>query len=169
MTISEMDTPQPSDVLALLPHGPEVAFVSRVLASDAQSIWALAPVSRAAAFADAQGLPALYGLEILAQTAAAFFTLAAGGGAPRQGMLIACQSFSAAQPYFARTATLLARAELASALPAAEQGKGLVRFSGQLYLPEEAVLGTLPDSCAAAELSALAGAQTCEANFSVYI
>lgn len=147
----------------LLPHEPPMRLLDNIVQHDDHSVWATAPVCQAEGFIGQHGLGAQFGLEVLAQAAAAFFTLAAGGGAPRQGMLIACPAFTSSVPSFPPDALLLVYARLASRLPDPEQGAALVKFAGELWIVDPQVSQT--------QLLAQSQKQAavCNAMLSVYI
>lgn len=120
----------------LLPHQPPMRLIDEIVAWDEQQICALADPA-ASPFADEHGLPACFGLELMAQTAAAFFTLQAGAGAtPRQGMLIASRQFHTDLAHYPVHSHLLIHARLNSALPTDESKAALVKFTARIALCE---------------------------------
>lgn len=153
-------------VAELIPHGPPMRLIDQILHSGTDVLWAATTPQRDSMFAHSAGMPACIGLEYLAQTAAAFFTLQAGEepGEPRQGMLIACRDFQCKQPYFAHRVRLLLRVELQSNIHAAGRGHGLVKFHGEIFVAPESMPAT-PDITDLAE----AADPLTVANLSVYL
>ena len=81
------------------------------------------------------------GLEYLAQTAAAFFTLQSTEvpARVRQGMLIACSRMDADIPWFTVGDSLLLHARPVSRMPTADEGRRLVKFVGDVYVIPQGV------------------------------
>ena len=103
-----------------VPHRPPMLLLEAVLRADAQGGAALARVDPAAWYADGAGaMPAWFGLELMAQAAAACRGrhLAAGGGAPRRGYLVAARSYACAVASFPPGALLEVRVRLELADP----------------------------------------------------
>ncbi len=138
-------------------------LIDSVLQCDQSQLWAVARLSSDSAFATDDRVSSAVGLEYLAQAAAAFFTLqstdqAAGA---RQGMLIACSRLDADIPWFATADGLLMHVRPASRLPTADQGRGLVRFVGDIHvLPQGVPLPAVPP---------VKGRGVVRAEFSVYL
>ncbi len=115
-------------------------LIDRVLQHDSQQLWAEVRTTRTSVFATDHGVPAYIGLEYMAQTAAAFFTLQATDATPpKQGMLIACRKYTTNRAHFPLQDRLIIYAQLASRLPADSAGRGLVKFTAQIYIPTEAL------------------------------
>ena len=154
-------------VADLLPHQPPMRLLDRVLAWDANQVWALAMVDEEMPFATAAGLRACYGLELVAQAAAAFFTLCGGDESPpRQGMLIASRSFTTRLSHYPLPCRLLIHARLASPLPPDAAGSALVKFTGDIVLLED--VGDAPAQPDALQALCDERAIT-EVNLSVYL
>ena len=119
-------------VAELLPHQPPMRLLDRILAFDTRQVCAVTAINTLP-FRSPQGLHACYGLELMAQTAAAFFTLHTTQDAPpRQGMLIACRQFSTRIAHYPVDSCLVIHARLASALPNDATSPALVKFDGQI-------------------------------------
>lgn len=126
-------------VAELLPQQPPMRLLDQVLAHDTQQIYAISAVS-GVPFTTAQGLPAWFGLELMAQAAAAFFTLQATQQAPpRQGMLIACPRFTTSVSHYAAEQVLLIHARLASRLPDNAAAPALVKFDGEITTLDDTI------------------------------
>lgn len=153
-------------VADLLPHQPPMRLIEHILAFDTTQLWASTAVNRIS-WCTPDGLPACYGLELMAQTAAAFFTLRAGDTAqPRQGMLIACRKFDTRMASYPARAKLLIHAQLQSALPTDPGSSALVKFNGAIMLFDaDAALPVEPAQLAACSADNAVSA----ANLSVYI
>ncbi len=109
-------------------------WLDQILAFDAQQVCALATVQTLPVLG-AQGLHACFGLELMAQTAAAFFTLQTKDNAPpRQGMLIACRQFTTQIAHYPVDSRLIIHARLASAMPHDASSPALVKFDGQIVV-----------------------------------
>lgn len=121
----------------LVPHQTPFCFLDKVLYQQEGKLCCSAPVAQASSFLTPQGLGAHFGLEILAQTAAALFTLNAGDEAPLQGMLIACQNYTTEQAYYSKDYTLIAQVELLTPMP--KVSGTLVKFSGELRQTSESI------------------------------
>jgi predicted hotdog family 3-hydroxylacyl-ACP dehydratase len=128
----------------LVPHRSPMLLIDAVLASDDSGAWAVARLQADSAFVKDGRVSTAVGLEYLAQTAAAFFTLqsSAAEATVRQGMLIACPRLDADIPWFMVGDTLLLTARPASRMPTSGQGRGLVKFVGDIYVIPHGV--TLP-------------------------
>jgi predicted hotdog family 3-hydroxylacyl-ACP dehydratase len=121
----------------LLPHEPPMLLLDAVHAYDDGSLSATASVSAGSPFVSGLGMRACFGLEVMAQAAAAFFTLRAGSDAPpRQGMLIASRRFQTSLSHYPLDSVLLVQVTLASALPADDVGRALVKFDGAITVLE---------------------------------
>ena len=142
-------------------------LIDRVLQHNSQQLWAEVRTTPASCFATDHGIPTYIGLEYMAQTAAAFFTLhAMHETPPRQGMLIACRRYTAQVAYFPLHSRLIVCAQLASRLPADSAGRGLVKFTAQIHIPSK----TLPTEPAFEDLAHLATQQAVTAaDLSVYL
>jgi len=150
----------------LLPHQPPMRLIEHVLAYDDRQLWATTAVAQIPFTLDGE-LRACYGLELMAQTAAAYFTLRAGSDAqPRQGMLIACRKFDTAKAAYPAAATLLIHAQLQSSLPTNAGSSALVKFGGTIRVIDAAdALPVEPE-----QLSALSSRNIVStASLSVYI
>ena len=133
-------------VAELLPHQPPMRLLEQILVHDTEQICAISVVNRVP-FTTTHGLPAWFGLELMAQTAAAFFTLqAAQQSQPRQGMLIACPQFATTVSHYAPDQTLLIRARLASRLPDNTTAPALVKFDGEITALDDTIA---PSVCTA--------------------
>jgi predicted hotdog family 3-hydroxylacyl-ACP dehydratase len=158
-------------VANLIPHGPPMRLIDRVLLSTPDSLWADVIPKPDSLFAGPAGVHAIIGLEYLAQASAAFFTLIdsptdASSSGPRQGMLIACRQYHAQQPYFAIERRLLLRVSLDSSIQSAAAGHGLVKFRGEIFAAPDS-MSVSPDS---AELSNAARTEALTvASLSVYL
>ena len=128
----------------LVPHRSPMLLIDAVLSSDDQGVWAVIRVHADSAFVKEGRVSTAVGLEYLAQAAAAFFALqsSAAEATVRQGMLIACPRLEADLPGFSVGDTLLLSARPASRMPTPGQGRGLVKFVGDIYILSE---GVLPD------------------------
>ncbi len=120
-------------VADLLPHQPPMRLIESVLANDAHEIWATSAIDSSFPFAGPRGLRACFGLEMVAQAAAAFLTLIGNDdGLPRPGMLIACRQFDSTVAHYPSNCRLLIHARLDSRLPSDATGPALVKFSGDV-------------------------------------
>jgi len=98
-----------------VPHRPPMLLLEAVLRADALGGAALARVDPAAWYADGAGaMPAWFGLELMAQAAAACrgSFLAAAGGPPRRGYLVSARNFASAVASFPPGALLEVRVRL---------------------------------------------------------
>jgi predicted hotdog family 3-hydroxylacyl-ACP dehydratase len=110
-------------------------LIDAVLAHDQRHLWAHVEIQRHSPFSSDHGVRACFGLEYLAQAAAAFFTLQASeANPPKQGMLIACRRFDTAVAVFPLASRLLLSVSLTSAMPAAAEGSALVKFQGEIHI-----------------------------------
>jgi len=93
---------------AWLPHRGRMRLIDRVDQCDADAISCTAIVRRDGLFTNAEGMPAWIGIELMAQTAAAWAGARArsGGGAPRVGFLVGSRRYDAHAPLFAIGAVL---------------------------------------------------------------
>ena len=125
----------------LVPHRWPMLLIDSVLSSDDKGVWAVARVKADTAFVKGGRVSTAVGLEYLAQTAAAFFTLQSTEvpARVRQGMLIACSRMDADIPWFTVGDSLLLHARPASRMPTADQGRGLVKFVGDVYVIPQGV------------------------------
>ena len=125
-------------VAELLPHQPPMRWLDQILAFDAQQVCALTTVQTLPVLG-AQGLHACFGLELMAQTAAAFFTLqTTDNGPPRQGMLIACRQFTTQVAAYPVDSRLVIHVRLTSPLPHDASSPALVKFDGQIAVFDDA-------------------------------
>jgi predicted hotdog family 3-hydroxylacyl-ACP dehydratase len=125
-------------VAALIPHQPPMRLIDDLIEWDVGGITARVHLTEASPFMNHGRVRALFGMEYLAQAAAAWFTLMAMQDATpvvRQGMLIACPRLDTEVSHFRCGSTLLVRAEPASRLP--EDGRGLVKFTGLISVMGE--------------------------------
>ena len=133
MTQTETQT-----VTDLLPHQPPMRLIEAVIAHDERQIWVSSHVHSALPFIGEAGLRACFGLEMVAQAAAAFLTLVSSDdGPPRQGMLIASRSFATRIAHYPPDCDLLVNAKLDSRLPSDGAGSALVKFSGSITVFRE--------------------------------
>ncbi|MCP5178509.1 MAG: hypothetical protein H6993_10750 [Pseudomonadales bacterium] len=128
-----------TDLDRLLPHRPPMQLLSRVLRADATSCWAEVDIHPGSRFLRNGEVPALVGLEYLAQTAAAYFALhsPAGAGAPRPGKLIACRQFRSRCTGFATNTCLLLGVHLVAGNPDTAGAPGLIKFRGEITETEK--------------------------------
>ncbi len=150
----------------LIPHQPPMRLIEQVVAYDINQLWATTAVAKLP-FATADGLRTCFGLELMAQTAAAFFSLQAGDkAAPRQGMLISCRQFSSQVAAFAVDAELLIHAQLQSPLPTDASRSALVKFGAVIAVLDTANLTSADPT----RLTALCADQAvADASLAVYI
>lgn len=154
------------DAASLVPHQAPFRLVDRVLWHRTDALCCSCPITLAEPFLQTDGLPAHFGMEMLAQASAALFTLnASDDGAPRQGMLIACQSYSANTPFYPAGGTLIAEVALASPMPKTQGA--LVKFSGELRQTPAEMKQTEMTELDATALRALPVVST--ASLSVYL
>jgi|GEM_PF-2796016 len=121
-------------------------LIDSVVRNDETGLWVFAHLSADSLFVTDDGISSVIGLEFLAQTAAALFTLQSTNPpvAVRQGMLIACSRLDADLPWFAVEDGLLVHVQPASRMPTADQGRGLVKFVGDIHIiPRGAPLPTV--------------------------
>ncbi len=125
----------------LVPHRWPMLLIDSVLSSDDKGVWAVARLKADSAFVNDGRVSTAVGLEYLAQTAAAFFTLQSteAPATVRQGMLISCPRLDADIPWFTVGDSLLLHARPASRMPTAGQGRGLVKFVGDVYVIPQGV------------------------------
>ena len=129
---------------ALLPHQPPMRLIDEVVAWDERQICAIAGTATST-YTDTNGLPSCFGLELMAQASAAFFTLQAGADAtPRQGMLIASRKFRTELAHYPLHGKLLIHARLNSALPPDANKPALVKFAARIALFESK--DSIPDA-----------------------
>ncbi len=142
-------------------------LIDEVLSSDDKGIWAIARLTADSALVHEGRVSSAVGLEYLAQTAAAFFTLLSNAAptAVRQGMLIACPRLDADVAWFRVGDTLLLHVRPASRMPTADQGRALVKFVGDVYVVPKGVPieGRLPPQMPAAQRGSV------RAELSVYL
>lgn len=129
-----MNVVRPIDML--VPHRTPMLLIDAVLSSDDQGVWAVVCLQADSPFVQDGRVSTAVGLEYLAQAAAAFFTLQSSEAEAtvRQGMLIACPRLDADLPWFVVGDTLLLTARSASRMPTAGQGRGLVKFVGDIFV-----------------------------------
>ncbi len=150
----------------LIPHQPPMRLIDQVLAFDEHQVWATVNPSEDCIFATPAGIPACLGLEYLAQTAAAFFSLQASTDRPpRAGKLVACQKLITRQAYFAFLQPLLLRVTLTSRLPPVVTQQALVKFAGAVFPAPTA----LPKPGLPEQLADMVGEPICTAELSVYL
>jgi len=126
-------------ILQWLPHRPPMLLLEAVLAADAQGGAALARVDPTAWYADGNGaMPAWIGLELMAQAAAACRGrhLAAAGGTPRSGYLVAARGYRSTVPSFPPGALLEVRVRLEL-----EDPSGLCGFQCEILHERRPVAG----------------------------
>lgn len=102
-------------VLDLLPHGPELMLLDRVIAADRDGIAVAVAIRANSPFLVAgHGVPAHVGLEYMAQACGAFAGLEARSrGAPvRVAFLLGTRRYQALRPWFALGEALQVRARL---------------------------------------------------------
>ena len=135
-------------IAELIPHEPPMRMVDAIIAYDAEQLWAEVTLTENSMFARRQGIRACFGLEYLAQTSAAFFTLqATEDSPPRQGMLIASRRFESRQSHYPLHSHLLLHVQLTSPVPPDSHQSALVKFRGEIYLadPSMPALTTIPE------------------------
>lgn len=151
----------------LVPHRSPMLLIDEVLSRDDKGIWALARLTADCAFMHEGRVSSAVGLEYLAQTAAALFTLLSmeEPATVRQGMLIACPRLDADIPWFRVGESLLLHVRPASRMPAADQSRVLVKFVGDVYVVPNGVPieGRLPTQLP------VAGRGSVRAELSVYL
>ena len=91
-----------------LPHRGRMRLIDRVDRCDDAAIACTAVVREHGLFTGADGLPAWIGIELMAQSAAAWAgaQARASGGAPRAGFLVGTRRYDAQVPFFAIGAVL---------------------------------------------------------------
>lgn len=144
--VPERGHPGLPSIDALLPHRAPMQLIDRVLAADAEGLWAEASTDRRTALKDAAGVPAVAALEMLAQSSAAYFTLrahaaatadsTAASSAPVAGMLVACRALNCRQSHWPSGHRLVLRVQVLAGAAGAASGGGLVRFAGLLWLAQ---------------------------------
>jgi predicted hotdog family 3-hydroxylacyl-ACP dehydratase len=90
-----MMDPASIPVAELLPHGPKMILIDRLVAYDAKQSVAAAAVRRSSKFFDETGVPAWVGIEYMAQTVAAHagFEARLRGSPPTIGFLLGTRSY----------------------------------------------------------------------------
>lgn len=138
-----------ADIARLLPHGPPVRLLERVVSFSSERLVAETTIRAQTVFCrDPRGVPAWIGLEYLGQAAAAYFALAAQpGGVVAPGMLVACRRYRCSRPFFAPGWVLTIRI-----WPETRFDAPLVRFAGEIIVEGDVV--------ATGQLSVYVGAPT---------
>lgn len=125
----------------LIPHQGPMCLIDEIMAHRDRELWSCVKVQENL-FTTAKGVHSCVGIEYLAQTAAAFFTLKMDPGSePKQGMLIACRSYKSRVEFFLNTSPLMLYIQLSSSLPTSSASSNLVKFQGEIH----ALNTTLPD------------------------
>jgi predicted hotdog family 3-hydroxylacyl-ACP dehydratase len=138
----------------LLPHGPAMTLIDRIVRYDAARTIATAMVSERNPFYDGAGVPAWVGLEYMAQAVAAHAGLAARlrGHAPAVGFLLGTRAYSS------KVSTFPAGAILTIEVAPAASEAGFAAFDCSITMERvvaTAVVSTYVPS--AAELATLLG------------
>jgi predicted hotdog family 3-hydroxylacyl-ACP dehydratase len=135
------------DIADLLPHGPRMRLLDRLVGYDQEWIECELTIRPASRFCDGRGVPAWIGLEYMAQTAAAFAGIERRQRreTPQIGLLLGTRAYEAMRPMFPVGMTLTSRAELL-----ASDGGGVMVHSCTLHgdgelLARSAVKGYQPD------------------------
>ncbi len=151
-------------IAELLPHQPPMRLIDAILSHDGEGVWATRDIRPDSSFVGAHGLRACFGLELVAQAAAALLTLVSHeSGPPRQGMLIASRSFESNLSYYPLHARLLILARLDSPLPTDDQTSSLVKFAGEIRVFEQSSeIPSLLDELASTDIAT-------RASLSVYL
>lgn len=106
-----MTAPTPP-IADLVPHRPPMLLLDRVLAHDADSVTCEVRIAAGSPFAEDGRIPAVVGIEYMAQCVAAFAGLSARaqGQPPRIGFLLGCRELTLAIDTFAVGDTLTVEA-----------------------------------------------------------
>ena len=133
-------------VAELIPHQPPMRLINEVMAHTRDAIWCTLSDYNTP-FTGSEGIHSCVGIELLAQTAAAFFTIEASDGAEvRQGMLIASRKYEAAVPLFPLHQPLLIFATPVSPISDTGNGHNLVKFRGEIHPFDPDQLPFVPDT-----------------------
>jgi predicted hotdog family 3-hydroxylacyl-ACP dehydratase len=100
--------PSSIPVVDLLPHGPEMTIIDRLVAFDGKRSVAVVRVTPKAKFFSASGVPAWVGIEYMAQTIAAHagFEARLRGDPPPIGFLLGTRAYECTVPEFPAGARL---------------------------------------------------------------
>ena len=100
-------------IAELLPHGPEMTLIDRLVSHDERRTVAIVQVNLRSMFFETTGVPAWVGIEYMAQTIAAHAGLAARlrGEPPAMGFLLGTRAYHSLLPEFPNGSTLAVSAE----------------------------------------------------------
>ena len=153
-----MTDPGSIPIAELLPHGPGMIVIDRLVTYGAGKSVACSQVRRSSKFFDGTGVPAWAGLEYMAQTVAAHAGFAArqSGRPPPLGFLVGTRSYECLAAEFPLGAELAVTVEplfiekgLGSFRCAIEHGALLARAVISTYTPNHDELATLQSRPAA--------------------